>query len=212
MRRATHSVAAALALVWACGTAAPHAVLEARVVKVVDGDTLRARSGGEELRVRLREIDTPERGQPYAEESRAALASLVAGRAVRLETRGADDYGRLLARVFVGELDVNAELVRRGAAWVFRRYSDDPELLALEREARAEKRGLWALPESERVPPWEWRHATSARPETAFQCGAKTYCREMASCAEARFHLETCGLTRLDGDGDGVPCSGLCRR
>jgi len=35
--------------------------------------------------------------------------------------------------------------------------------------------------------------------------------RDMSSCAEARFHLESCGLTRLDGDGDGVPCEAMCR-
>jgi endonuclease YncB( thermonuclease family) len=50
-------------------------------------------------------------------------------------------------------------MVRRGAAWVFRRYSRDPSLLRLEGEARAARRGLWALPEAERAPPWEWRAA-----------------------------------------------------
>jgi hypothetical protein len=33
----------------------------------------------------------------------------------------------------------------------------------------------------------------------------------MSSCAEARFPLQSCGLTRLDGDGDGVPCETICR-
>lgn len=60
-------------------------------------------------------------------------------------------------------MDVNTEMVRRGAAWVFRRYSDDPALLRLEAEARADRRGLWALPEAGRVPPWEWRAAERAR-------------------------------------------------
>ena len=41
-------------------------------------------------------------------------------------------------------------------------------------------------------------------------CDGKRYCREMASCVEARFYLETCGVTRLDGDGDGMPCENLC--
>lgn len=44
-----------------------------------------------------------------------------------------------------------------------------------------------------------------------FQCGAKRYCGEMKSCAEARFFLTHCGLTRLDGNNDGVPCEALCR-
>src|SRR3954453_8529377 len=56
-------------------------------------------------------------------------------------------------------MDVNAELVRQGAAWVYRKYSRDPLLLLLEQEARSARRGLWALPETERLPPWEWRAA-----------------------------------------------------
>jgi len=66
-------------------------------------------------------------------------------------------------RVFAGAQDVNAEMVRRGAAWVYRRYSDDPALLHLEQEARTARRGLWALPEAERIPPWEWRAAERRR-------------------------------------------------
>lgn len=53
--------------------------------------------------------------------------------------------------------------------------------------------------------------ALSANPDAEAQgCGSKRYCREMADCAEARFYLEQCGLTRLDGDSDGSPCENLC--
>lgn len=41
-------------------------------------------------------------------------------------------------------------------------------------------------------------------------CGTKRYCTQMTSCEEAMFHFQVCGLTRLDGDGDGVPCERLC--
>lgn len=204
----------ALALV----AAEPHAVLTARVVKIVDGDTIHVEvSGKQTQKVRLLGIDTPERDQPYAREARKELVKLVSGREVRLETHGSDGFGRLLARVFVDELDVNADLVRVGAAWVYRKYSDDAALLALEREARAAQRGLWALPAGERVPPWAWRHPEAASngeqsKPAAFRCGEKTYCREMVSCAEARFHLTRCGLARIDGDGDGVPCETLCKK
>ena len=44
-----------------------------------------------------------------------------------------------------------------------------------------------------------------------FKCGGKRYCREMASCREALFYLQKCGLTRLDGNHDGIPCNSLCR-
>jgi Excalibur calcium-binding domain len=41
-------------------------------------------------------------------------------------------------------------------------------------------------------------------------CGTKTYCREMTSCDDARFHHKNCGLTRLDAYNDGSPCENLC--
>jgi hypothetical protein len=41
-------------------------------------------------------------------------------------------------------------------------------------------------------------------------CGSKPYCREMASCEEAKLYLTQCGLSRLDKDGDEVPCESLC--
>jgi len=44
-----------------------------------------------------------------------------------------------------------------------------------------------------------------------FQCSGKRTCKEMSSCAEARFYLTQCGVNRLDGDGDGTPCEKLCR-
>lgn len=44
-----------------------------------------------------------------------------------------------------------------------------------------------------------------------FSCEDTKYCKEMRSCAEAKFHLNECGESRLDRDGDGVPCENVCR-
>ena len=44
-----------------------------------------------------------------------------------------------------------------------------------------------------------------------FSCGSKTTCGQMSSCEEAKFYLNQCGLSRLDGDKDGTPCESLCR-
>lgn len=51
----------------------------------------------------------------------------------------------------------------------------------------------------------------AAPADGAFACGGKRTCGQMTSCAEARFHLETCGVKSLDGDRDGRPCNALCR-
>lgn len=55
------------------------------------------------------------------------------------------------------------------------------------------------------------RADTSGSQLSDTQCGAKRYCNEMSSCKEALHYLRDCGLSRLDGDGDGVPCESLCR-
>jgi hypothetical protein len=44
------------------------------------------------------------------------------------------------------------------------------------------------------------------------RCVTKRFCRQVVSCEEARFHLSNCGLARIDGDGDGMPCKSLCSR
>ena len=68
-----------------------------------------------------------------------------------------DRYGRKVGRPYVGDLDVCEEMVRIGAAWAYRQYLRDENLLAIEAEAKSEKRGLWGLSEAQKVPPWEWR-------------------------------------------------------
>lgn len=44
----------------------------------------------------------------------------------------------------------------------------------------------------------------------ARSCGAAPYCYEMSSCSEAQFYYQQCGVGRLDGDNDGIPCEELC--
>ena len=131
-----------------------------RVVGITDGDTLTVLTEQrEQVRVRLADIDTPERGQPWGNRAREHLSALVFDQQVHVEVRDTDRYGRTVGRVRAGSVDVNAEMVRDGSAWVYRRYARNPGLLKLEEEARTARRGLWSLPEAERTPPWEWRAA-----------------------------------------------------
>lgn len=138
------------------------AELAGRVVAVHDGDTITVLVAGRDIRVRLAGIDAPEWGQPFRNASRHALEAQLAGREVRVVERGRDGFGRVLGRVYVGAVDVNAEQVRSGYAWVFRRFEQDPVLLALEAEAEAARRGLWREPNP--VPPWRWRERQTLRP------------------------------------------------
>ncbi len=184
------------------------------VVRVKDGDSLVVDSNGRDVEVRLADIDTPEFNQPRGDEARDALHSLVDGKEVRLELIGGDAYRRIVARVFVDSLDVNAELVQRGLAWVRRAYDPAPSLVALEDGARQAKRGLWA--DEDPVPPWIWRKTEQSAdrqlgPIPQVECGTKQTCAKMSSCEEAIAFLRQCKLTRIDADGDGIPCEKLCR-
>ena len=156
-------VALAAAALIAAGQPAFAESITGRVVGVADGDTLTVLADGKrQVRVRLAGIDAPERRQPYGTRARQTLSALTFGRAAQVEVEDTDRYGREVGRVRVGNRDVNAEMVRRGAAWVYTRHNRDPSLVPLEAEARAARRGLWALPEGERIPPWEWRAARRA--------------------------------------------------
>jgi endonuclease YncB( thermonuclease family) len=130
-----------------------------KVVGVTDGDSITVLRGREQVKVRLVEIDAPEKAQPFGNRARRALEALVKGSEVLVVDRGLDNYHRILGRIYRGDLDVNAEQVRQGMAWVYRPYAKDATLYRTEAEAKEQKRGLWR--DSDPVPPWEWRKAHS---------------------------------------------------
>ena len=68
---------------------------------------------------------------------------------------GKDRYGRLLGDVLVDGFSVNRDLLAAGLAWHYKYFNDDPQLAALEDEARAAGRGLWG--DKGPIPPWDWR-------------------------------------------------------
>lgn len=201
-------------------TANPASNRSAIVTAIIDGDTFEAReAGAETVRVRLAQIDAPEGDQPYGERAKENLRRLIGGRTVVITQTATDRYGRVVAEVWVGDRNVNRQMIVEGAAWAYGRYLTDNSLLAAEERARSEARGLWA--QSDAVSPQEWRRgARPSRPLVAslaasaspggMTCGTKRYCKQMTSCAEARFHLKVCGVTNLDRDADGEPCEQLC--
>ncbi len=126
------------------------------VTEVHDGDTLTLVNWQYTYRIRLVDIDAPELAQERGKDSRASLFHLCALKRATAETSGEDRFGRTLATVTCAGVNANAEQVRRGWAWVFGRYAPkDSPLYQLEREARLDRRGLWA----DDVPtaPWVWR-------------------------------------------------------
>ena len=202
--------------------------LNGRVVGVHDGDTLTLLTGdNSRVKIRLAGIDAPEKKQPYGQKAKQALSDLVFGHDVAVRVETTDRYGRTIGYVRYSGLDINRTLLEGGHVWAYRRYlPTGSPLLAVEQQARNRRVGLWALSE-EQTPPWQWRRGkrtgvpartiTDQRgPEdiplsVAGDCDSKQFCKQMLSCAEANHYLHQCGLARLDGDGDGVPCESLCR-
>jgi endonuclease YncB( thermonuclease family) len=127
-----------------------------RVVHVVDGDTIAVLHDGREERVRLTNIDCPERRQAFGRQATYATSALTRDVIVTVAVDGRDRYGRTLGEVLLPDgTSLNRTLVRMGWAWNFTHYSKDPLLTDLEAQARAAQRGLWADPNP--VPPWLYR-------------------------------------------------------
>lgn len=152
----------ALLLAGSAGAADPLPVLEAKVTRVNDGDSIEVDLDSGHARVRMSAIDTPEYDQPYGSQSSAALkAMLPVGTAVELEVVTQDQFRRMVAVVWMVNGDqrtnINEAMLRQGHAWAYRRYMKDPKFCDLEQEARSKKLGLWAQPVSEWVYPPEWR-------------------------------------------------------
>ncbi|MDO8925376.1 MAG: thermonuclease family protein [Sideroxyarcus sp.] len=149
-------------------------VFTAGVVGVLDGDTILVRHEGKTAKVRLANIDAPEKAQPFGKQARLSLRELVYKKQVQIEGRAVDQYGRIVALVSAEGLDVNREQLKRGMAWAAEgwrqsrraptgvplageysyRHSDE-SYIALQSEAQQAQRGLWAAPDPQA--PWQWR-------------------------------------------------------
>jgi len=185
---------------------------QAKVVRVIDGDTIEVSIGGKTYKVRYIGIDTPEVGEWMGSEATAKNKELVGGKVVGLEkdVSETDRYRRLLRYVWLGNLMVNAELVRLGCAQVST-YPPDVKyvdlFLQLQREAREAGRmcGLTPTP------------SPSAQPSPPpCDCSGDIYnCSHFSTHAEAQACYEYCkslgrgDIHRLDGDNDGIACESL---
>ncbi len=140
------------------------------VGRIFDGDSFLVRPAkGRDVDVRLQDIDAPEKSQPYGNTARAALVKLIADRQVFVDVIETDRYGRKVVRVYrePDRLDVAKAMVRDGHVWVYRRTIHDRSFIELEDAARASRRGLWALPPDDRLPPWQYRYLQRQKPKRA---------------------------------------------
>ena len=199
---------------------------EGLIIKITDGDTVHLLDIIKEThKVRLAGIDAPEKGQPYGKAAGKFLSKQINQQTVCVDWHKRDHYGRLVGVIRYEGRDVNLELVKAGYAWHYKKYqreqtpADRVIYADAEDQARSDVIGLWSEPNP--INPSDWRKGERvAKPlpvfgsdsgtAKSFSCGVKRFCKEMHSCAEACFHFQKCGLSRLDGNSDGVPCNKLC--
>ena len=215
----------------ALGALAPwgQAASAATVLSIGDGDTIRVLERGQTLKVRLACIDAPETAQsPYGLASRNQLKALLPiGSTVSLRVQAVDRYGRTVAEV-IGRGPINLAMVLSGQAFVYRQYlgrCDRQGYLAAERQAQAQRLGVWAVPGGI-TRPWQFRHggvghssagavpaaasssAPASRAQAALPNSAKTTCKQIGSFARAQDLLRQ-GHSSLDSNRDGVACESL---
>ncbi len=143
--------------------------ISGQVIQVKDGDSFTLRldrdnsantikfNGKSEIEVRLSSIDAPEYFQPYGDVCRQELSNIIGSQTISLDPVDQDKYDRIIAVVYIANLNVNREMVRRGCAWAYRRYLKDFSMLALEREAKEQKVRIWSQDPSKIKPPWQER-------------------------------------------------------
>lgn len=126
-----------------------------QVIGISEGDTMTLKVDGQSLKIRLSNIDAPEKKQPFGQKSKKSLSDLCWGKDAQYKAQTIDRYQRTVAVVTFDGLYVNREQVRRGMAWVYTKYNQDPSNPAIEEVARERKIGIWS--DASPVPPWDWR-------------------------------------------------------
>ncbi|QNA44204.1 thermonuclease family protein [Lacibacter sediminis] len=134
----------------------PVYILKGKAVRIIDGDTFDLLVGTINHRVRLAGIDAPEKKQEFSDASKQLLGQLCNGQVLTVVVTDTDRNKRKIAEVYTQQkLWINKELVVKGMAWHFTKYSSNKELANAELQARKQKLGLWSVVNP--VAPWDWR-------------------------------------------------------
>ena len=130
--------------------------LKGKVIAVTDGDTIKLLTQDKVThKIRLLDIDAPEKSQPFGNKSKENLSNYIFGRYVTVEYKNIDRYQRILGTVYYQGEDINIQQVKDGFAWVYKQYSNKIEYYKAEVEAKATKRGLWM--DNNPIEPWNYR-------------------------------------------------------
>ncbi|MGC5325516.1 thermonuclease family protein [Brevibacillus sp. SYSU BS000544] len=132
--------------------------IPAQVIKVIDGDTIKARFDNQTATIRFLLVDTPEthhptlRKQPFGEEAYQFTKKLLDGQQIELEqdvSPGPDKYGRYLYYIYINGNSVQEMLLENGLARVAYVYVPNVKYVdryrEIQDEARKAKKGIWSI-------------------------------------------------------------------
>ena len=132
---------------------------EAKVIKVIDGDTVWVKAENKHIKIRLSYIDAPELKQTFGIRSKNFLTELILNKYVQINANKKDRYNRHLGEIYIHNSNesifVNAKMIKSGNAWIYKTYRDNSYLKNLENYARINKKGLWK--EQDVIAPWDYR-------------------------------------------------------
>ena len=133
------------------------AEITGKVIGVSDGDTITVSDDLDKgkFRIRLNKIDAPEKKQAFGNQAKQYLSSLIFGRQVSVRFKEIDRYGRIAGVVYCDGAEINLVMVQNGYAWHYSCYDKTPAYVQAEKQARAEKKGLWADPNP--INPYQFR-------------------------------------------------------
>jgi micrococcal nuclease len=143
----------ALGTAWILVCSLPVFALE--ITYFYDGDTVKINDAGREYKLRITDIDAPERNQTYGLKSRRALMQFCKKASVQVHFLSTDKYQRKLGKLECNNQDASFYMLKNGHAWFYHQYSSDSALELAALEARNHKRGLWK--NQHPTPPWVWR-------------------------------------------------------
>jgi micrococcal nuclease len=126
-----------------------------KVIGISDGDTMTLLVDSKPLKIRLANIDAPEKKQAYGQKSKESLSDICWNTDATYQAQSIDRYGRTVALVYCNGIEASAEQVKRGFAWAYTQYNKDAALPALEQAARTAKVGLWN--DDNPIAPWAFR-------------------------------------------------------
>ena len=133
------------------------------ITDVYDGDTVALNSINGKIKLRLSDIDAPERNQPYGKKARRALTKLCKGKKIQINVQivGTDKYNRALGHLQCNGTDAGLYLIEHGLAWHNAKYSNNYVTRNADSAARIKRVGLWKGKKP--IPPWVWRQKHSYR-------------------------------------------------